>query len=139
MPQLMQRSFSILVTASPTQSQGHLSAIRFIDAAVKLGHVVDSVFFYQEATAVANGLVIKPDDELQLTQKWIDLAKSNRFELQVCVAASNRRGIISPEEAAQNGLNQHNLNSEFTVTGLGQLAVMLASSAKSGHQHVQFK
>ncbi len=132
-------SYAILVTGSPTKSQAHLSAIRFINAAVELGHKVTSVFFYQDAVHVANQLTLKPDDEYQLTQEWAKLAKNNNFELQVCVAASNRRGIISTEEAQQNKLELINLHHDYSVLGLGQLAASLALSNQQNHRHLQFK
>jgi len=119
----MPASFSILVTGSPTTSQAHISALRFIAALVKSGHQVANVFFYQDAVHVANKFSAKPSDELQLTTKWVELSKQHNFELQVCVAASNRRAIISAEEAENNGFEFVTLNNGFTSLGLGQLAV----------------
>jgi tRNA 2-thiouridine synthesizing protein D len=135
----MSISYAILVSGSPTQSQAHLSAIRFIRASIALGHKIQSVFFYQEAVLVANRLILKPSDEYQLTNEWTKLAKINNFELQVCVAASNRRGIISLEEAEQHQITEANLHSEFTVLGLGQLAAALSKSNDDKHRYIQFK
>ena len=132
-------SYSILVTGSPTKSQAHLSAIRFINTSIALGHKITSVFFYQEAVHVANRLTLKPGDEFQLTEEWAKLSKKNDFELQVCVAASNRRAVISEEEAQQNHLTETSLHSAFTVLGLGQLAVALSQSIETNKRHIQFK
>jgi tRNA 2-thiouridine synthesizing protein D len=123
----MSAQFSLLVTGSPTQSQAHLSALRFINAAIAMGHTVKQVFFYEDAVYVANQMVSKPKDELQLTQQWQDLAQQHQFELQVCVAAGNRRGILSPDEAQNLGFKHNNLASGFTVLGLAQLAASLSS------------
>ena len=135
----MSVSYSILVTGSPTKSQAHLSAIRFINAALKLGHQIKSVFFYQDAVHVANKFNIKPDDELQLTQEWIALSNQFQFELQVCVAASNRRAVISKEEAVQNKFESSSLAEGYTVLGLGQLAASLSKPTDSSFKQIHFK
>jgi tRNA 2-thiouridine synthesizing protein D len=135
----MSTSYAILVTGSPTNSQAHLSAIRFINALIETGHKVTSVFFYQDAVHVANRLTIKPNDEFQLTQEWAKLANSNNFELQVCVAASNRRAVLSVDEAQQNQIEGSSLHKAYSVLGLGQLAVVLAKSNDKNHRFIQFK
>ena len=122
----MQTSFRILVTGSPTTSQAHLSAIRFIRAAVNSGHKVESAFFYQEAVHVANQFIVKPTDEAQLAEDWKSLSQEYGFELQVCVAAGNRRGVINEEEAKLNQLTASTIDAEFKVLGLGQLAASLS-------------
>lgn len=133
---MMSIAFSVLVTGPPTTTQAHFSALRFIQAAVQAGHKINSVFFYQDAIQVANQLICQPSDETQLTQIWATKAKEFNFELQVCVAASNRRGVISAEEAAQNGLTVHNLHPDYLVLGLGQLA---ATISQSNSKLIQFK
>jgi len=125
----MSVSFCLLVTGSPTQSQAHLSALEFVAATVKRGYKIHSVFFYQEAVAVANRFVLKPDDEAQLGKRWLTLSHSYQFELQICVAAGNRRGVLSQEEAANlddSAITQiASILPQFQVVGLGQLAATL--------------
>lgn len=135
----MHTSFNILVTGCPNQSQAHLCAIRFIKAALLSGHSIKSVFFYQDAVHVANKYTIKPNDEFQLKQYWIELSKKHEFELQICLAASNRRGVISSEEAKQINFNDTSLDDNFSVTGLGQLAAAFANSKSDSFRHIQFK
>ena len=94
------------------------------------------MFFYQDAVQVADRFLCIPEDELQLADAWVKLAHDNQFELQVCVAASNRRGVISEEEAATHGLDENSLHPEFSVLGLGQLAVVMSDKA---NQLVHFK
>ena len=132
----MSTSFTVLVTGSPTHSQAHLSAIRFIEAAAVRENIINNVFFYQDAVVVANRFLCPPQDETQLTDKWAELAKDNGFELQVCVAASNRRGVISEEESRLNGLSDDSLHPSFSVLGLGQLA---ASMSKTENKLIHFK
>lgn len=127
-------TFSILVSGSPTQSQAHLSAIRFINAATQMSHSIEQVFFYQEAVLVANRYIQKPGDELQLTQQWVTLSQQHQFELQVCIAASGRRGIISKENVKNMSMANNrtpdqmggNLSPGFSLVGLGQLAAALS-------------
>ncbi len=79
---------------------------------------------------MASRFNIRPADEFQLTQEWLHLASQHQFELQVCIAASNRRGIVSTEESSQSGLSGDTLEPGFCVTGLGQLAAALAKTSK---------
>lgn len=125
----MPTSYSILVTGSPTKSQAHLSALRFISAATDLGHRINSVFFYLDAVHVANKFNCKPSDELQLTAEWVKISAQHHFELQVCVAASNRRAVLSADEANQNGFSEYTLDAGYSVAGLGQLAAELSKAA----------
>ena len=132
----MSTSFTILVSDSATQSQPHLSALRFITAALAQGHQITNVFFYQEAVYVANRFLCTPEDELQLTDAWVALSQQNQFELQVCVAASNRRGVVSDDEAATHGLEENSLHPSFSVLGLGQLAAVMSNQS---NRMVHFK
>ncbi len=132
----MPSQFVVLVTGSPNCSQAHLTAQKFVEQALRSGHRIDSIFFYQEAVIIANRFVIKPDDEAQLAARWQKLAEKENIELQVCIAAANRRGVISQEEALQHSLDHYSLNPAFNILGLGQLA---ASLTRSDIKLVQFK
>lgn len=118
----MSQPFCILITGSPTNSQAHLSALRFSHALVEQNHKIFSIFFYQEAVHIANQFIHKPSDEAQLSQEWANLANQNQIELQVCVSACERRGII------QQQTNEQNLHPAFSIVGLSQLAVAMNSS-----------
>ena len=132
----MSTKFSLLVTGSPTESQAHLSAIRFAQSALSGGHAITNVFFYQEAVNVANRATLKPEDEAQLKEEWKAIANKAQCELQLCVAAGNRRGIINQDEASQNGMDTYSIDDEFVVVGLGQLA---ANLAKTEQRFIHFK
>ena len=130
------QSFLVLVTGNPTTSQAHLSAIRFIKAAIVAGHKISSIFFYQDAVNVANRFVLKPSDEAQLSQEWQTLSSQHNIELQVCVAAANRRGVVDQAEAEQNAIDSHSIVDTFKVLGLGQLAAAFSDPTQ---KLVQFK
>ena len=132
----MHQPFIILVTGSPTASQAHLSAIRFAKALLASGHTIASIFFYQDAVLFANRFTLKPQDEAQLQDQWIQISQENDIELQVCVAAGNRRGVINEEEASQHQLDVFSIHSSFQVLGLGQLASALG---QSNLKLIQFK
>ena len=130
----MSQQFVILITASPQRTQAHLTAIKYIKHLIKLGETISCVFFYQDAVLVANKLNTPPSDEPQLDSMWQELATNNELELLTCVAASYRRGVIDQEEAKNQELDQSNLNSDFSIAGLGQLSAALnSSSAKLIH------
>lgn len=128
--------FTILVTGSHTQSQAHHSAIRFIRSAIKQNCEIKNVFFYQDAVSVANRYLCIPQDETQLTSQWVQLANEHQFELQVCVAASNRRGIVNEEESQMNAKQGESLEESFSVLGLGQLAAAMSDHST---QLIHFK
>ncbi len=69
---------------------------------------------------------MKPTDEAQLAEDWKSLSHEYGFELQVCVAAGNRRGVINEEEAKLNQLTASTIDADFKVLGLGQLAASLS-------------
>jgi tRNA 2-thiouridine synthesizing protein D len=128
---LMSKPISLLITGSPHHSQAHLSALEYTQAASACQYKIESVFFYQDAIHVANQLGLKPSDEANLLTRWKDDAIQLGYELQVCVAASNRRGVVSAEEAQTNQLNCSNLDPQFKVVGLGQLAAVMSNDQQT--------
>ncbi len=119
-------SFSIVVTSPPLDSQGAYSAYRFIDAAIKTGHTVSGVFFYQ--AGVLNGSFFQSvlSDELDLAKKWQSLGEQFEIPLQVCVTAANRRGILSSEDVRENkDFADFNLKPPFISVGLGELITQI--------------
>jgi len=123
----MTKEFIILVSASPLKTQSHLTAIRYIEESIKQSVLIRAVFFYQDGVLVANKLSAPPSDEPQLSALWQDLSESKSLELQTCVAASYRRGIVDEHEAKERELLSHNLHPSFKMTGLGQLAAAMSS------------
>jgi len=127
--------FAVVVSGGPYGTQGASSAYQFCASAVKAGHTIVGVFFYQEGVLNANQLVSPATDEINLPEFWSQLAIENVFPLEVCVSASLRRGVVNEVEAKQLSLTQHNLRAPFVLSGLGQLAELSAASDRL----VQFK
>ena len=127
--------FAVVVSSAPYGAQGASSAYQFCASAVKAGHEIVGVFFYQEGVLNASQLVSPASDEINLPDFWVELATENKFPLEVCVSASLRRGIVNQVEAQQLALKQFNLKAPFVLSGLGQLAELSAVADRL----VQFK
>ncbi|MEH6649817.1 MAG: sulfurtransferase complex subunit TusD [Motiliproteus sp.] len=112
---------AVVINGSPTASQAPNTALRFVEAAITLGHQVPRVFFYGEAVHTANQLTSPPQDESNLTQRWQRLAQQHQMELIVCIAAAVRRGVMDQREAGRYEHTHGNLADGFELSGLGQL------------------
>lgn len=112
---------AVVVNGSPTASQAANTALRYIEAALALGHKVPRVFFYGESVHTANTLTTPPQDEANLTQRWQALAQQHPTELIVCIAAAVRRGVMDDREAGRHEKTAGNLAAGFELSGLGQL------------------
>ena len=111
---------SILVQSDPfTTANGEL-ALRFAQSVVLSNHDLYRVFFYKQAVSIASKHAIAPQDEMQLTEMWIDLARKSKVELIVCVAAGQRRGLV-----------QTVLADEFEIAGLGQMVEAMIESDRT--------
>lgn len=62
-----------------------------------------------------------PQDELNLREAWIELHQQHAIQLDVCIAAALRRGLMSESEAQRHGKQVVNVAPPFELTGLGQL------------------
>ena len=113
--------FALQVNASPNDSNSGYSAYLFIKAALKMKHEIFRVFFYQDGIYHALRFSTPPDDELQMTQKWSELAKEHDIDLVVCISAAQRRGLLSDDEAKRQGKLDQDLADGFRISGLGQL------------------
>lgn len=113
--------FSLAVYSAPYSSQASYSAYQFAVAALNQGHKLHRVFFYQDGVHNATNLATPPQDEFNLPQAWERLVNDHDLDLVVCIAAALRRGILNEGEAKRYDKPSHNLASEFTISGLGQL------------------
>lgn len=120
--------FAIQINSSPNQSNAGHCAYQFVKSALAQGHDVFRVFFYHDGIYHAFGYTTPPDDELNLTALWTDLAKHHGIDLVVCISAAQRRGLLCEDEAARQGKHDNDLAKGFRISGLGQLveATLLA-------------
>lgn len=100
--------FAVLITGHPGTSNASRSALRFCRAALQGGHAIVRAFFLHEASLQATDGVSSNAD---LTMAdWQQLARQYSFDLDLCVASADKRGI-----------DESNLANGFQIRGLGQL------------------
>ena len=121
----MSLCYGLVVNGPAYGTQASRQAFQFAQALIEQGHTLKKVFFYQDGVLNASSLILPANDEFDITKAWQEFAKAHDVELETCVAAALRRGVIGKEEAEQNKRNQHNLASEFQQAGLGSLATAL--------------
>lgn len=114
--------FGLMVTGPAYGTQQASSALQFAKAVIDQGHTLHSVFFYREGVFNANGLTSPASDEFDVVRAWLALRDEHHVELNICVAAGLRRGIVDDAESARLKLSGANLQSGFTLRGLGALA-----------------
>ena len=113
--------FAIQVNTSPYQSNAGHTAYRFIITALAMGHQVLRVFFYHDGVYQAFKYATPPNDELQFTANWSELARRYQIDLVVCISAAQRRGLLCYDEAKRQGKEDNDLAEGFRISGLGQL------------------
>lgn len=124
----MSLTYAIVVNGPAYGSQAARSAYQFSKAVIEQGHTLVRVFFYQDGVQNGSALTAPASDEFDLVAAWQQLAKTHGVELQTCVAAALRRGIVSEQEAQQNNLPANNLAEHFQQAGLGGLAEVLLTT-----------
>lgn len=118
-------TYTLVINAAPYGNVQALHAYHFACALIEKGHQLKSVFFYQAGVQHASKLNLPANDEFDLTKAWQSLALEHQISLEVCVAASLRRGLVSEQEATTHQLDSSNLATGFEMAGLGSLAKAL--------------
>lgn len=109
----------VLAVKSPVYGrQGAFLAYQFAHALIAKGHDIAQIFFFQEGVSNGNALAYPANDEVNLPQKWQAFSAEHRVPLHLCVAASQRRGVVDALTAAQPSAT--NLAAGFTIAGLGE-------------------
>lgn len=111
--------YTLLVTGPVYGTQNATSAWMFAKALLEAGHQLDSVFFYQEGVTNANRFATPASDEHDLVNAWVTLSIDFGVELNICVSAAARRGIV---EVSSIDTISANLHPQFNLAGLGALA-----------------
>jgi tRNA 2-thiouridine synthesizing protein D len=122
---LSKLTYTIVVNGPLYGTQSARSAYQFALALLHKGHVLVSVFFYQDGVTNGSRLSVPANDEFDLAGAWQKLASDHQVRLEACVAASLRRGIVSREESELHELSAVNLADSFELAGLGSLAQAL--------------
>lgn len=113
-----------VVITTPPYSNLSVTALEYIETALKAGVELVGVFFYQDGVMHANTNIQIASDEFQALTHWQRLHKTYKLPLHLCITAAEKRGI------SDDDINDHhqNIHSIFTVSGLGEL-VELSSMA----------
>ena len=123
--------FAIQVNASPYHSNTGYSAYQFIQTALAQGHEITRVFFYHEGIYHAFKHNTPPDDEVDLTAGWGELAKEHSVDLLVCISAAQRRGLLYADEAERRNKQDDDLAAGFRIGGLGQWVEALLAADRT--------
>jgi len=113
--------YGIMVSEGPYTHEAADTAYNFTKAVLEKGHEVFRVFFYHDGMNVGTRLSVPPQDDRNITAKWIELAEQYDLDLVVCVAAAQRRGLLDDDEAKRHGKDASNIAPKFRISGLGQL------------------
>ncbi|WBA08877.1 sulfurtransferase complex subunit TusD [Salinivibrio kushneri] len=124
----MSLHYVLVVTEPAYGSQMARTAYQFAAAAIEAGHTVSKVFFYQDGVLNGTATTVPANDEFDIVTAWQTLAQDHGVQLETCVAAALRRGIVSDQEAAQHALPHSTLAAEFSQAGLGALAEALLTA-----------
>ncbi|WP_172621206.1 sulfurtransferase complex subunit TusD [Microbulbifer sp. GL-2] len=122
--------FSLAVYSAPHASQSASSALRFAKALLAKGHEIYRVFFYCDGVQNGNSIAAPPQDESDLTGEWQTLQREHNLDLVVCIAAAQRRGVLSQREANRLEKPSANLAEGFELAGLGQLTDAVVNSER---------
>lgn len=109
----------VLAVKSPVYGkQGAYLAYQFAQALIEKGHCLTQIFFFQEGVSNGNAFVYPANDEVNLQKCWLDFSKAHNVPLHLCVAASQRRGVV--DEMIAKEAAHHNLAEGFVIAGLGE-------------------
>ena len=67
--------FTIAIYGSPYTYQASDSAYQFVSAALELGHQVYRIFFYHDGVYNGSGLVVPPQGQVNIPERWSQLAE----------------------------------------------------------------
>ncbi|PJG83221.1 sulfurtransferase complex subunit TusD [Caviibacterium pharyngocola] len=109
--------YVLAVKAPVYGTQGAFSAYQFAEALLAQGHRIDQIFFFRDGVMNGNAFIHPANDEFHLQQAWQTLGETHQIPLHLCIAASQRRGVVDPLTTSSE---QHNLASGFVAAGLGE-------------------
>jgi len=110
--------YVIAVKNSVYGAQGAFTAYQLAQAIVAQGNEISQIFFLQEGVNNGNVFVYPANDEFNLVKAWQELSQNYNIPLHLCIAASQRRGIVDNSTALLP--TQMNLADNFVIAGLGE-------------------
>lgn len=108
----------VLAIKSPVYGgQGAYLAYQFAQALLEKQHQISQIFFFQNGVDNGNRLTDPASDEFDLVRAWQNLSREQQIPLHLCIAASQRRGIVAD-----------NLADGFVLAGLGEFSKAVLES-----------
>ncbi len=101
-------------------SQGAFLAYQFAETVLAQGHQISQIFFFQAGVSNGNGFVYPANDEFNLVKAWQKFSQIHQVPLCLCIAASQRRGVV--DQSTAFSCEQQNLAEGFILTGLGEFS-----------------
>nr|WP_252738808.1 sulfurtransferase complex subunit TusD [Colwellia sp. D2M02] len=117
---------AVLIT-TPPYSNLTVTAIDYIEAALRLNVNIVGVFFYQDGALHANSNIHIASDEYQAVAKLTQLHQEFGLALHLCITAAEKRGIACDALSEGSAIN---INPIFTVSGLGELVSLTTNSTR---------
>ncbi len=114
-------NYTVLVHSHPYTQNNSLTAYHACQAVLASGHQIQLVFFDRDGAYHANAFTVTPQDELDVAQAWLTLAKQYQFPLHICSTAATHRGVITPEQAQFYEKPGSNWREGYIPSSLGQL------------------
>ncbi|AMA64876.1 Sulfurtransferase TusD [Candidatus Arsenophonus lipoptenae] len=114
-------TYCLLVTGPAYGTQQAINAWKFANTLVMEGHILKTIFFYQEGVYNGNKFISPASDEFNLLIGWKTLAQKIGCKLNICVTGALRRGIINDIEVKNKNLTFANLDKDFVLSGLVSL------------------
>lgn len=113
--------YALLINAAPQSGEAAMSALRFAETLLSMGHQIERLFFYGDGVINASSLTMMPQDETNLPDAWSTLIEENGLLSVVCVSSAIRRGIVDSAEARRHELPASSCYTSSEIGGLGQL------------------
>lgn len=110
------KNLAVVIT-TPPYSNLSVTALDYIETALKSGVELVGVFFYQDGVIHANQQVQIASDEFQCLTHWQALQQTYKLPLHLCITAAEKRGVSDE--------NPNNIHPIFTVSGLGELVELV--------------
>lgn len=120
--------FSLLITASVSNSEAPATALRFATAALNSGHSIYRIFFFRDGVQNANTFSIAPQDERNIPEAWQQFCHANNIDATTCVSAALKRGVVDEKESQRWQKNGNNVSPHIPIGGLGLLTDAIINS-----------
>ena len=112
--------YALLVLSAPDEGHSARHALMFARAALRAGHRIECVIFFDAGVLTAAPGCEAPQDEDDLRAGWTALQGEHSLRLVACVASAHRFGVsAAPRAGCAPG---------FEIAGLGELIEAAANA-----------